>query len=117
MAKRKLTPEEKANFAARNAASKKSTATAKAKAAGLNPDAIKKSVNARSASQIEAAIAKAKADPKWMAKQKAMDAALKKKAAPPKVTKKPTTRGRGGSMRGGSLGSIGGGGGMNWDTK
>ncbi len=108
MAKRPLTPKEKANFAARNAASKKSTAAAKAKAAGLNPSTIKKTVNARSAAQIEAAIAKAKADPKWVAKQKAMDAALKKAAASKPKTATPKIRG-GGGMRGPI--NLGGGGG------
>lgn len=68
MAKRPLTPTEKANFAARNAASKKSTANAKAKASGIDPSKIK--IKTRSAKEIEAAIKKAKADPKFMAKFK-----------------------------------------------
>ena len=66
MAGRKLTEEERANFAARNAASKASSAADKAKAAGVN----KVNVKARTAEEIDAAIAKAKADPKF---QKTME--------------------------------------------
>ncbi len=98
MAKRPLTPEEKANFAARNAASKKLTAAAKAKAAGIKSGPVK--VKARSAKEIDAAIAKAKKDPKFMAKFKDVK--------PPKTTNVKAPRG---GLRGG--GSIGGGGGLN----
>jgi sRNA-binding protein len=45
---------------------------------------------------------------------------VKKTTTPkPKATtpKPKTSKPRGGSIRGGSLGNIGGGGGMNWDTK
>ena len=103
MAKRPLTPEEKANFAARNAASKKLTAEAKAKAAGIKYGPIK--VKARSAAEIDAAIAKAKADPKFMAKFKKVKSTKPVKVKAPRAAVKPP---RGGGLRGG--GSVGSGG-------
>jgi hypothetical protein len=103
MAKRPLTPKEKANFAARNAASKKLTAAAKAKAAGIKSGSLK--VQARSAKEIEAAIAKAKKDPKFMAKFKDVKPPKTTNVKAPRAAVKP----RGGMRGGGGIGGFGGG--------
>ena len=83
---------------------------------------------ARSFEQIMKDIETVKATPAFQKKMAALQKELDKKkkietAKPKTKPKSPTTRAtsrtpkiRGGAMRGGSLGSISGGG-MNWDTK
>ena len=68
MAKRKLTDAERENFAARFRASKESSAEAKRKADNIQKDKIK--IKTRTPEEIDKAIAKAKADPKF---QKSME--------------------------------------------
>lgn len=112
MAGRKLTPEEKAEFAKRNALSKQANAEAKAKAAGVDVEATKAKAkaNARSFEQIMADIEKVKSDPAF---QKRMQAQGTQKGHT--VTSRGNSTRRAGSV-GGSIGDIGGGG-MNWETK
>lgn len=118
MARRRLTPESKAEFSKKITASAEQKAIAKAKAAGIDPSKLK--VKGRTYEQIMADIAKVKASPAFKKKEAAIAKALAKKAAAQKPsTTKPRTTGtsRGGVGRGG-IGRAGGiGGGMNWSTK
>lgn len=113
MAGRKLTPDEKAEFAKRNAWSKQANAEAKAKAAGVDVEAIKAKAkaNARNFEQIMADIEKVKADPAFQKKMKTQG--TQKDHA---VTSGKNFTRRIGGATGGSIGDIGGGG-MNWETK
>ena len=113
MARRRLTPESKAEFSKKITASAEQKAIAKAKAAGIDPSKLK--VKGRTYEQIMADIAKVKASPAFKKKEAAIAKALAKKAAVKKapVVKARTTGGaRGGASRVGGLGT-----GMNWQTK
>lgn len=105
MAKGKLTPESKAEFAKKLALNRAKKLQDKAKKLGID---VNVKVKGRSADQIMKDIEKAKADPKFMKKQEALAKKAVQKTLSTAAKTAPKSTPRSGGLRGG--GRFGGGG-------